>query len=88
MNPHSLTGTVACWKSHGVTHFLIHCDNHTCMRIGRLKLANYFDNNTMEGIRKVVYCTACRAAGRDDRNLDIRPEWPTVAGPGRNQESA
>ena len=88
MNPHKLTGTVGEWKAHGVTHLLVHCDNHACMRTGKLKLADHFDHMTLEGIRRAVYCPACRKFGRDDKNLDIRPEWPAYEGPRKSAESA
>ena len=87
MNPHPLAGTVADLKAHGIEYLLVFCCEHACKRQGKMKLGNYFDHTTLESIRKAMYCSDCRKAGCDDRNLDIRPQWPIVSGPRRKSVS-
>jgi len=78
-----LAGTVADLRTHGIGALLVYCESHDCGRKGSVSLDNYPDAKPLEEIRRAVYCAACREAGRNDRNLDVRPEWPTWAGPGR-----
>ena len=78
-----LAGSVADLRAHGVGTLLVYCEDHSCMRKGSVSLDGYEDAKPLEVIRRAVFCPACREAGRTDRHLDVRPEWPTWAGPGR-----
>jgi len=67
----NLAGTVGDLKKDRITHLLVYCKNYRCTRTGKLELGNYCDKMRLEAIRKTVYCPACRAAGRYDKNLLI-----------------
>jgi len=53
------------------------------MRKGSISLDGFEDKISADSIRQAVYCPACRKAGRNDKSVDVRPEWPVRAGPGR-----
>lgn len=78
-----LAGTVADLQAHDVVALLVYCENHDCGRKGTISLDDYPDTKPLQVIRRAVYCPACREARRNDKNVDVRPEWPTWAGPGR-----
>lgn len=78
-----LAGNVRDLRTHGVDALLVYCENHDCLRKGSISLDGYADNVTADSIRRAVYCPSCRDAGRDDRNVDVRPNWPMLAGHGR-----
>lgn len=83
----SLIGTVGYWKEQGVDTFVVICNNLDCERKGKVNIESYPDSLRTEAFKNALYCKVCRAQGRPDKELDVRPQFAPLNGPGIHNQN-